>query len=917
MASTQKQSYISGLRSQYHSLNSDDRFKAIVSLASEKNSDSVRELIHVYHECGWRETKFQILKVLSAHADMRCLDFLFDVASQSHDLPLAEAAIFTLGETKSFLASKFLVELYVCGDETLKPACALSLGKLADRSLLKTFLLDLAKAYKGQQNLLVKNLVLCLGELKALPSVDLLMQIAQNKMYRDIALSALVSLGKITKKATVFDELENYFKNDSFEFQIFNNAKNQCLFRSDWKLEDYLNKIIKSDQFHPALLLEFNAFTSDELQLALDLLAESKQFDKIFYILSRIESDEIPRFYKKYFDLMSTAGLDFEPAFLESICYHQSAGLVALLPALHNAKNVSCLKAHLFCSTQPEKIIRELLNQDFFKSDGPAQIAQLNVIHEYLLTCKANHKKMNLILKELEDFILKLKIDAKNQNFKIKDASLSVDKIVYARLVRLLGHFKARSSKLNSEIASHRHDLDLRSSVYFYFENVESAYFLNEIDSNFTAIESDQAVSILRVLLQNSQDSKISKNTEAFLKKMMTVKNHEDLEIALLKTITHFKMTQFKDYVLSLAQSPSLITQFHVVLALQIFSDETLADKLSVFLLSKSASLSGRALDALLKLPGNRAKRLVFEYLQDSYGQIDVVRKVIRDFRPPENDTDYFINQVQDIIKKIEIDVKNTNSNSDVLVLLQEFKIDLIQNQKSYSLNKIKPTDADLVAIDNEFEKLIPAYIHFDETSKSALRSAEVPFKHPELFDSFVDKSSIVLGYSKAIDIVLEKQLGKKILQPKLESKLSEFQNVLHSLGLQEDYPAGEKVIKLLQLDKQFTMNTLSVHKMGLIAKGFLSNKILNEQFKILDGLRAWAVVLLIFARKSTVLARPLITVVDDETYCIQLAKKLMWLQDVRNPIAHRQTVVEFTEVTQIRSEALEILKLMNKILFS
>ena len=127
MASTQKQSYISELRSQYHSLNSDDRFKAIVSLASEKNSDSVRELIHVYHECGWRETKFQILKALAVYPDMRCLDFLFDVASQSRDLPLAEAAIYTLGETKNFLASKFLAELYVHGDETLKPACALSL----------------------------------------------------------------------------------------------------------------------------------------------------------------------------------------------------------------------------------------------------------------------------------------------------------------------------------------------------------------------------------------------------------------------------------------------------------------------------------------------------------------------------------------------------------------------------------------------------------------------------------------------------------------------------------------------------------------------------------------------------------------------------------------------------------------------
>jgi len=917
MTSMHKQTYISELRSQYHSLNSDDRLKAITNLASGQNSDSIRELIHVYNECGWRETKFQIIKAMSVYTDIRSLDFLFTIAAQSDDLPLAEAAIYTLGETKNFLASRFLCHLYLFGDLTLKPACALSLGKLADRSLLKHFLIDLEKGYKNQQNLLVKNLVLCLGELKALPSVGLLKQIAQNKVYRDVALSAVVSLGKITKNIKDFDDLEIYFKSDSFEYQIFNNAKNQCLFRSGWKIEDYLNKIINNDQFHPALLLEFNAFTSDELQLAFDLLAESNQFRKIFDILSRIESSHIDELYKKYFDLMISNSIQEQKSFLASVSFHQNEKLITIIKTLHDACDQSYVSARLFCSVHTDKFVKDLFNSDFLQSESSVQILLINTVHEYLLTCKSQTKTLNLILKEIEDFILKLTFDQHKQKFLFKATGLEIEKAIYSRIIRLFGHFKYKSSKLNSEFLSLYLDHEIKASVYFYFQNVESSYFISEIEKKIDTIDHEQGVSLLRVLLQNSSEHKISKNLEQFLKKLSLVKNNDDMSIGLLKVIRHFKLVQFKEYVLSLAQSENLIIQFHVVLALQVFNDETLADKLAVFLHSKSASLSGRALDALLKLPGNRAKRLVFDFLQDHYNQIDIVRKITRDFNPPENDTDYFAVQVGDILKKINVEDRSSQDEEDILLLLQDFKTELLQNQKSFSLNKIKPTEADLIAIDTAFEKLIPSYIHFDEASKSALRSAEVPFKHPELFDSFVDKSSIILGYSKAIDIVLEKQLGKKILQPKLESKLSDFQNVFHSLGLQEDYPVGDKILKLLQLEKNFTVHTLPVHKMGLIAKGFLSNKIINEQFKILDGLRAWAIVLLIFARKSTVLNRPLITVIEDESYCIQLAKKLMWLQDVRNPIAHRQTVVEFTEVEHIRLEVLEILKLMNKILFS
>lgn len=894
---SKKSAYLSDLRSLYHSLDTDERLKSIHSLAQEKNSDSTRELIHIFNECGWRETKFQILKSIVVHPDLRCLEFLCAQAQQTEDLPLAEAALQALGETKSIWAARFLSEFYKFSPETLKPACVLALGKLSDRRLLPDFLQDLEKSFKSQQTLLVKNLVLALGELKAQAAIPMLVNIAKNKNFRDVALSAVVSLGKIAKNTKVFNELEDYFKNDSFEYQIFNAAKSQCQFRSDWKLEDYLNKIITQGSFHPALLLEFNAFPVADVKAALDMLAEDELSPMLFKILAKIEFPEVVAWYKEYSHLVNEKN---QEEFLLSLSAHSKTDLLQVLEKYADIKNKYFIKAHLLNSVNPEPELKKFVLSDDFKNVSEVeQIQILNDFYYYLLAYKPNEKVFNQCLKTLETFT----IEAKS----LKPLSLG-------RMIRLFAQLNYSSPKLNQFVFSKY--VEQRKSCLVYFESQAQDYFWSEINQNINFLKNpdftdDDMNAILKILINGKENPFTEIKWSDFLKIAASGKS-ESTQIWFLKLIAKFKPVAYKDYILKLAKSSNYIIQFHVILAIKNFADETLSDQLSVFLNSKSKSISGRALDAMLSLPGNRAKRLVFEYFADHYKVSGVVDKVVRSFKPPENDTDYFAVNASKIVSHLE----HSEPDFQHLPRLREFADQLSLHQKSFSKVKSIPTDADILAIDHEIEKVIPSYKFFDEASKAALRSAEVTFKHPELFDAFVDKSSVVLGYSKAIDIVLEKQLGRKILFPKLESKLNEFQNVVHSLTLNEDYPQGEKVLRLLQLEKYFSVQSLPVHKMGLVAQGIMNSKIINEHFKILDGLRAWSVMLLIFARKHSALPRPLIAVVDDEQSCIMLAKKLMWLQDVRNPIAHRQTVVEHKDVELIREEVFQVLKLMDKVLF-
>lgn len=894
---SEKSDYLSELRSLYHSLDTEERFKSIHNLAQQKSSDSTRELIHIFNECGWRETKFQILKAIVVHPDLRCLEFLCAQAKQREDTPLAEAALGALGETKSIWAARFLSEFYKFAPENLKPACVSALGKLSDRRLLSEFIRDLDKAFKSQQTLLVKNLVLALGELKAQAAIPHLIKIAKNKNFRDVALSAVVSLGKIAKDTAIFQELESYFKNDSFEYQIFNAAKSQCQFRSEWKLEDYLNKIITQGAFHPGLLLEFNAFSAEDVKAALDLLAEDKLSPILFKILAKIEFPEVVSWYSEYSHLVNDKN---QEEFLQSLSAHSKIELLQVLEKFSDVKNKYFIKAHLLNSANPEPELKKFILSDEFKNVSEnEQIQILNDFYYYLLAYKPNEKLYTQCLKTLEAFT----VESKN----LKPQTLG-------RMIRLFGQLNYSSLRLNQFVFS-KH-IDHRKSCLVYFEFQAQSYFWSQAGNTPTLtknpnLKEDDINGILKILI-NGKENPFTENKWSDFLNLAVQEKAESTQILFLKLIARFKPVAFKEHLLKLAKSSNYILQFHVIIALKSFNDETLADQLSVFLSSKSKSISGRALDAILSLPGNRAKRLVFDYFIENYQLSGVTEKIVRSFTPPENDTDYFSAEVSKLVMNLE---KN-EPDFQALPLLRDFLDQLNLHRKSFSKTKLVPTDADILAIDDELEKVIASYKNFDETSKSALRSAEVVFRHPELFDAFVDKSSVVLGYAKAIDIVLEKQLGRKILFPKLESRLNEFQNVVHSLTLNEDYPQGEKVLKHLQLEKHFSAQSLPIHKMSLVAKGIMNSKIINEHFKILDGLRAWSVMLLVFARKSTALTKPLITVVDDEQSCILLAQKLMWLQDVRNPIAHRQTVVELKDLEQVRNEVFQILKLMHKILF-
>jgi hypothetical protein len=179
-----------------------------------------------------------------------------------------------------------------------------------------------------------------------------------------------------------------------------------------------------------------------------------------------------------------------------------------------------------------------------------------------------------------------------------------------------------------------------------------------------------------------------------------------------------------------------------------------------------------------------------------------------------------------------------------------------------------------------------------------------------------IDKAPTVLQYCKALDLVLDRYLGHQRLFPRIDAALPEFQQVWHRLGFVEEYPLVDRVIHLTGLKGRITPEHFPLHKAKMMCGTFFNGRIMQDRYKVFDGLRAWAVIFLIFARRIPGKdggVGPLVALNHaDEADCVEVAVKLMNLQDLRNPAAHRQTYPDLDSVRSVREDALD---LVNRIL--
>jgi hypothetical protein len=920
------------------------------------------------------------------------------VAAEESDIPFSEAAVRALGRSGALLASRFLAQFFETCTAPLKPTVVVALGRLGERSLVPAFRDLLPKAIAEGQGLLARNTLLTLAHLKATAAIPFLRDMAAGASDPEIALSALLALGKVSSDPAWFDAHEGRFIADLYRHQVFDTARAQVRMRAQWKLEDYLAKLFAAQEgdakqgngsdldslLASELASELATFESADVLAGLDMFPERRHFAQAcLAIRNGLESDVAPKAFESLvrqtvalakqsgavaedlsspsspFSEIPTAPLHREEklALLHSVAAHRSPALRSLLFSLKpvvpqedpllwehwlDTLVLSLPDALAECEGLLQRGDVPFPEGDSCEPGTSCGTAFINaVVNAALISSsapkkqKAAHKLLDRLLDKILDK-LEGKVESKVPVAGAKAPHKRGTDELLNRVLRGFGQLRSSTPKILALANAHIEDPAHAASCLFFLERAGGTAILDAVSPLLATLKPADplARNIFKTLaacpVGIPESHAVFDKVDAFLDSALS-QNNAPLAAALLSFLGKFPCTRATGPVAAnvrLRIATALKNENEAILlpaivAAKALGAEDFADALASRLDAPSAAVSGRALDALLFLRGNRPKLLVFTHLEKNSADVGLCEKVIRDLKPPQDANAYFVTRLDALLC-----AHPTHPLRDGFLQMRETLASGVARRKSHTATGASDAPSEM---DEALKKRIEGFDSLNDEVKSALRAAEAPFLQPDVFNSLVDKSISILEYAKALDLILEHELGRQLLFPKLESQLAQFQNIVHAVGLAEDSPQSDRVARNLGLERAFSPESFPLHKMATLCRGVLTGKILYEHWKVFDGLRAWAVVLLLFCRPSAVQAalqsaspsagsersegatkarqNALLTLKGaSDNAIIDFAKRLIELQEVRNPAAHRKTHLEFAAVEDVRREVFSML---------
>jgi hypothetical protein len=102
-----------------------------------------------------------------------------------------------------------------------------------------------------------------------------------------------------------------------------------------------------------------------------------------------------------------------------------------------------------------------------------------------------------------------------------------------------------------------------------------------------------------------------------------------------------------------------------------------------------------------------------------------------------------------------------------------------------------------------------------------------------------------------------------------------------------------------------FSRDSFPAHKLALICRSVMTGLVMKEQYRVVDGLRAWALLLLLFGRSFKYrgqILEPLFPLAKSSSDGIcRIARAMNELQEARNKAAHRGTMLDMSNMQETR----------------
>ncbi len=846
---------------------STDRHKKIDTLGRMGDTNATRLLLNLYGRSMWRETRIDIIRALSFCNNDRSLEFLIKIARDQSDLQLAGEAILAIGQTASALGGEVLLSFL---DDASHP--------------------------------LAKEAVIGLSSMRVFPCEDSFQRLLTSnvKLGPTITQFLIIGLGRKARGGT-WTIIEEYLDPEAYPSQIFNAAliaagklgRSEALKKLqqvDTRYRFFANqlKLASIEQIHYRLSSSFEdiysmILNSTDPSSALSTLRQYPHDDawEAFTILGEEASAETSAIVRLALSDTARARADLafvnendsiSPA-LRAALYRQYLFLAEeeALAAFTKSKQglEICLSLH------SPAIFNWLMND---KNQAAHSVAGINaMVAQCQMRPELTERVGQSLLKRIANY----------------------DNQLRQRAIRAIGQINFDHPSAYTCLQQYLKTDD--------FSSVISAYGMLGSDEAQATISKQikqlplDPIDVEKLKLLTAKLASFSVNKPEVLQKFLHVPEITDDALKILGRSVLAEPVAWALIEQSLS-SENHQTKMLAIAAAKLNFNEKIIDLLFEQYKSETESYKFRTLDTLCFLQDGKAHMRLLDSLASA--GIDVIEKTIRCLNPvPDFDYSPAIKTLTQVVTIRPDLAGNSEVTAGILNLIENLslKSDVETIAKSDSSHDVDPS----------LSILIPFFARLSSGSKAALRNAELTYGQEVLFNDLVDKSTVLIEHVKCIDLQFQEKIGTKMFLG-TGRLVDEMRQRLLQLGLDEDNQTQGVLIDALQCSKQFPAADFPSHKLFTMSHAFLSGKIAREQYKVIDGLRAWGLMLLLFGRTFNFRGQqisPILHVLESSNPVIAtLAFDLNHLQELRNLAAHRGTLVSRSQVDDLRKASIDCL---------
>ena len=870
--------------------------RTIERLADRGDSDSCRVLISVFHLSMWRSTRLAIIRSLGRCDQQRGVEFLLRQASQPHDFALAAEAVLALGRSNNPAAGEFLLTVVEQPLHPLRREAVLALSNMRDFPCDRELAAALADYGGDLSPGVLQYLILSVGRrghASSWPALRTLLTAADTSAI--IFNAVLLATSQIGGEEALADlralDLPYRFFADELRLAAIERIEHRLTTTME---EVVLHLLATPSAFERwPLLFQLRLFPENDAWHAFEQLADGSDATlqclvrRTLFHAARIEDDV---------DFLCRHAGQLDPnAAASLISMHVGAGDAEFSDAVYSrvprpialtwmerardGQALARLGLWLTEGTDAERV--QVVN---------AFVAQAHMAGRDSPTAQACGEQLFAYLENSEDSSLSPRIiRALGQiGYCTRQVLLSLEKLLRKRT--------PVSSSIYSTLAA--------------FGTPEAALLvLRRLRRpGTTGAEMDDALSSL---------SKFGSlpSVEALDGFTLGDDASADRRRAMLLILSANPVPGFTDLILQSLDADDFQTQMLALAAAKWNHDPRLWDVVFRYISASSHCLQGRALDTLCYSNAEQQLRLAKHVLPNSANR-ELALKLLHgilprpggSYRPLIVQLDRWVSAREGVFADREL--------SEAAVQLRDRCA--VQNRP---IGTAQSQDPEVRRLDSELAEHIPGFAKYGEMVRSALRSAELTYRHPELFGERVDKSSAVVEYVKAIDLLLQEYVGGQLFGYGSGDMVIRMQSRVVQLQLTEEALPVQRVLRDLQCESFFSSDSFPLGKLAKLAANILSGKIAHDQMRAFDGLRAWSIALLLFGRsfqfRSMSLAPLLKVAAAEGDAACELAAQLNVLQDERNDAAHRGTLVRVTELGELRQRSLLVLSGIDRLLAS